>query len=96
METNPIMIFLIFTAISAFGYKVYLQDKLDGESSSFAFFGIFRRIFGIKYLFPIEKDIYPATQYHLVKTANIALIIFWSCFVLVSILGAVAAFIKSA
>ena len=90
METNPIIIILTFAAIAAFGYKVYLQDKLSGSSSSFAFFGVFRRIFGIKYVFPIDKRSYPTTQYNLIKKANITLVIFWSCFALAIILGAVA------
>ncbi|MCU7552963.1 hypothetical protein OCK74_27870 [Chitinophagaceae bacterium LB-8] len=90
---HPIIVLLIFASGIAFFYKVYLHDKLDGKQSSHAFLGLGRRIFAPKYLFPIRMGNYTTKDIGLIKSANRALAVFWICFLLAIIFGAVDALI---
>jgi hypothetical protein len=95
MELILIIFALILIASVAFCFKVYLQDRLDGKSFPLPLLVFLRRIPGSKYVYPINKNKYHQTQHQLVKTANTALTIFWICFILVIMLGAVNLLLKT-
>ena len=62
--------------------KVYIQDKLDGDSSLFAMMKLGRKIFSIKYLVPIPFEKYDTGKHQLIRKANFCLFAFWLAFIL--------------
>ena len=59
--------------MAALVYRIYLQDRLSGNSQASAIYGLSRRIFGIRYLIPLNPQSYPAEKVVLVTRANKAL-----------------------
>jgi len=78
---------LIPIAIAAIIYKSYLHEKLEGEpyADIYAITGFVT----LKHFFPLKKDKFAPEQYYAVRKANMALIIFWTAFVLTIIIGLV-------
>ena len=87
MMIISIIFILIVIAMLAFSFKVYLQDSLEGKRAPFLLLGIFRRIFGIKYILPIDKKKYKPTFHQTITKANISIAVFWICFIIILIAG---------
>lgn len=72
-------IILVAIAIAAMVYKVYLHERIDGEryAKTYALTGYIT----FRHLLPISKTKHPIDRQSAVTKANIALVIFWLCFV---------------
>ena len=97
MITIQLVIFIsLITTFISLGYKIYTQDTLNDISNSEALFGLFRRIFTVKYLFPINGANYNEKQRKTIRSANRALLVFWISFSLLIIACAILAYMQSA
>jgi hypothetical protein len=92
VELYKILIFaLIPTTLVSFFYKIYFQIRIKNPEKPVSFFSIFIRFYYLTDLLPLSMKSHDIKEKRLRKRANIALAIFYLCFISIQVISIIVA-----